>query len=137
MTQTDKPEMYPHVDDEATVILRYPKAQAILMASWNWPFDRKDMELYGATGYAITVGPRWHAPSVCRRGTGVAFEQAPPLTPPEDNSLDYLVGVLRGQVQPDGSLTGLDTNVVVMQILDAARESVQTGKTVVLGPLPK
>jgi predicted dehydrogenase len=136
VTQTDKPEMYPHVDDEATVILRYPKAQAILMASWNWPFDRKDMELYGATGYAITVGPD----ALRLRYAGESQEsrsQAPPLSPPEDNSLDYLVGVLRGQVQPDGSLTGLDTNVVVVQILDAARESVQTGKTVVLGPLPK
>ena len=30
----------------------------------------------------------------------------------------------------------LDTNVVVMQILDAARESARTGKTVTLHPLP-
>ena len=22
------------------------------MGSWNWPFARKDMEVYGATGYA-------------------------------------------------------------------------------------
>src|SRR5258707_4917365 len=51
-----KPEIYPHVDDEATIIVTYPKAQAILQASWNWPFDRKDMEVYGATGQAITVG---------------------------------------------------------------------------------
>ena len=27
------------------------------MGSWNWPFGRKDMEVYGATGYLITVGP--------------------------------------------------------------------------------
>lgn len=55
VTQQLKPEIYPHVDDEATVILTYPKAQAILQASWNWPFDRKDMEVYGETGEAITV----------------------------------------------------------------------------------
>ncbi len=57
VTQTDKPEIYPRVADESTIILRYPKAQAVLMGSWNWPFGRKDMEVYGATGYLITVGP--------------------------------------------------------------------------------
>ena len=57
VTQTDKPQIYPRVADEATIILRYPKAQAVLMPSWNWPFSRKDMEVYGATGYIITVGP--------------------------------------------------------------------------------
>ncbi len=55
VTQQIKPEIYPRVDDEATIILTYPKAQAILQASWNWPFDRKDMEVYGQTGYVITV----------------------------------------------------------------------------------
>src|ERR1700686_3200222 len=55
VTQQIKPDIYPKVEDEATVILTYPKAQAILQASWNWPFDRKDMEVYGKTGYVITV----------------------------------------------------------------------------------
>ncbi len=55
ITQHIKPDVYPRVDDEATIILTYPKAQAIIQASWNWPFDRKDMEVYGQTGYAITV----------------------------------------------------------------------------------
>jgi hypothetical protein len=35
-------------------------------------------------------------------------------------------------LEPRGDLTALDTNVVVMQILDAARESARTGKTVTL-----
>ncbi len=52
----DKPDIYPKVDDDATVVLTYPHAQAVIQASWNWPFGRKDMEVYGATGYAITVG---------------------------------------------------------------------------------
>ena len=44
------------MDDDATIVLTYPHAQAVIQASWNWPFSRKDMEVYGATGYAITVG---------------------------------------------------------------------------------
>ncbi len=62
---------------------------------------------------------------------------AAPLAAPEDSSLHYLAAVLRGQLQPDGDLTSLYTNMVVMQILDAARESARTGRTIVLHPLPQ
>jgi glucose-fructose oxidoreductase len=136
VTQTDKPEIYPRVADESTIILRYPKAQAVLMGSWNWPFARKDMEVYGATGYLITVGPDQVRVRV--KGQGPESETtAPPLTPPNDGSLHYLVAVLNGSLQPNGDLTSLETNVVVMQILDAARQSAREGKTIQLAPLPK
>src|SRR6202047_3421918 len=55
ITQQMKPDGYSRAHDAATVGLPYPKAQAIFQASWNWPFDRKDMEVYGETGYVITV----------------------------------------------------------------------------------
>jgi predicted dehydrogenase len=130
----DKPEIYPNVDDDATIVLAYPHAQAVIQASWNWPFSRKDMEVYGASGYAITVGPdrvriRHEHDSEERLAT------AAPLSPPRDNSMNYLSAVLRGQIVPKGDLTALDTNIVVMQILDAARESVRTGKTIRLARL--
>jgi predicted dehydrogenase len=136
VAQTDKPEIYPKVDDDATVILRYPKAQAVLMPSWDWSFARKDMEVYGNGGYAITVGPdrlrvRYHSESVESQTT------APPLSKSESNSLAYLAAVLHGRVDPDGDLSSLDTNMVVMQILDAARRSAQTGRTISLAPLPR
>src|SRR5580658_817377 len=77
VTQQIKPEIYSRVDDEATIVLTYPKAQAILQASWNWPFGRKDMEVYGETGYAIKsafVAPektrkKKSLPSRCQRPT--------------------------------------------------------------------
>jgi predicted dehydrogenase len=125
----DKPQLYPNVDDDATIVLTYPHAQAVIQASWNWPFGRKDMEVYGATGYAITVG----SDKLRVRHEHDAEEQtstAAPLNPIERDSLTYLAAVLRGQIEPKGDLTALDTNVVVMQILDAARESARTGKTV-------
>lgn len=135
VAQTDKPETYPRVDDDATIILRYPHAQAVLMPSWNWPFSRKDSEVYGTQGYLITVGPD----KLRARYTGEKQEQeiaAPPLVPPQDTSLHYLAAVLRGELQPKADLTSLDTNIIVMQILDAARESARTGRTVRLKPLP-
>src|SRR4051794_32933562 len=54
ITQNLKPEVYPRVDDEATIVLTYPKAQAIIQASWNWYFGRKDLEVYGQSGYVVT-----------------------------------------------------------------------------------
>jgi glucose-fructose oxidoreductase len=134
VTQTDKPDIYPLVDDDATIILRYEKTQAVLMPSWNWSFDRKDMEVYGVDGYAITVGR--DKLRVRYKGTGpreTATEEplmTMPLSGPQHDSLSYLAAVLHGDVQEDGDLSSLKTNVTVMQILDAARESAKTGKTV-------
>jgi predicted dehydrogenase len=125
----DKPQLYPRVDDDSTIVLAYPQAQAVIQGSWNWPFARKDMEVYGATGYAITVG----ANQVRLRhehDTEERVTTAPPLSPPQSDSLSYLAAVLRGQLEPKGDLTALDTNVVVMQILDAARESARSGRSV-------
>ena len=130
----DKPQIYPNVDDDATIVLQYPHAQAVIQASWNWPFSRKDMEVYGASGYAITVGPD----KVRLRHEHDSEEQlttAPPLSGSQSNSLSYLAAVLRGELEPKGDLTALDTNVIVMQILDAARESARTGKSVKLTKL--
>ncbi|HEY1764935.1 MAG TPA: Gfo/Idh/MocA family oxidoreductase, partial [Opitutaceae bacterium] len=50
VTQNFQPEVYTKVEDEATIILTYPKTQAIIEASWNWPHGRKDMEIFGESG---------------------------------------------------------------------------------------
>jgi hypothetical protein len=44
---------------------------------------------------------------------------------------------MRGEIQPKGDLSSLDTNIVVMQILDAARESAWLGRTIEIKPLPQ
>jgi predicted dehydrogenase len=132
----DKPEIYPKVDDDSTIVLEYPKAQAVIQGSWNWPFSRKDMEVYGATGYVITVandGLRTRLKHDSTEKTSTA----PPLPANESTSLTYLVAVMRGQIAAKGDLSALDTNVVAMQILDAARTSARTGKTVRLMKLPE
>ena len=136
VTQHDKPAIYPNVDDDATIILSYPHAQAVIQASWNWPFGRKDMEVYGATGYAITVESS-HLRVRHEHDEHESEQTAAPLSAPNDDSLHYLAAVMNGQLQPAGDLTALDTNIVVMQILDAARDSARTGRTIRLSPLAK
>jgi predicted dehydrogenase len=129
VTQQIKPDVYPRVDDEATIILTYPHAQAIIQASWNWPFSRKDMEVYGQRGYAITVG---------REAVRVRLPEkqeipadAKPLEKTREDSVSYLRAVLLGGLKPEGQ-SSLETNVIVTEILDAARQSAATGKTVSL-----
>src|SRR5580704_726078 len=87
VTQRIKPEIYARVDDEATMILEYPGAQAIIQASWNWPFDRKDMEVYGRTGQVLTVAQS--GLRVRLAGKPEEIRQAPPLSPPGDDFLRY------------------------------------------------
>jgi len=130
VTQQIKPDVYPRVDDEATIILTYPRAQAIIQASWNWPFSRKDMEVYGQKGYAITVGRNQLRVRLPEREE--ASTEARPLQKTKEDSVSYLRAVLLGGMKPDG-LSSLETNVIVTEILDAARKSAATGKTV---PLP-
>jgi len=127
VTQQIKPDIYPRVDDEATILLTYPKAQAIVQASWNWPFSRKDMEVYGQKGYAITVGRdelRVRLPKKEEKLT-----EAKPLAAPYEDSVSYLRAVVLGGLKPVGP-SALETNVIVTEILDAARQSAATGKTV-------
>jgi len=130
----DKPEIYPNVDDDSNVILQYPHMQSVIQGSWNWPFSRKDMEVYGSTGYVITVGAD-KLRSRLAHDNDEKLATAAALNSTESDSLSYLAAVLTHRIQAKGDLSALDTNVVVMQILDAARESARTGKTVRLSPL--
>ena len=129
VTQQIKPDVYPRVDDEATIILTYPRAQAIIQASWNWPFSRKDMEVYAQKGYAITVGRDQLRVRLPEKEETSA--EAKPLEKSKEDSVSYLRAVLLGGMKPEG-LSSLETNVIVAEILDAARRSAATGKTISL-----
>ena len=130
VTRQIKPDVYPKVEDDATVVLTYPKATVILEPSWNWPFNVKDLEIYGQTGYVFVPQP-----DELRVRTGnykKSEEQEitpPPLTGPNADPLSYLAAVVRGEIKPTG-LASLDVNVTVVEILDAAHKSARTGKAV-------
>ena len=129
VTQQIKPDVYPKVEDEATIVLTYPRAQGIIQASWNWPYNRKDMELYGQTGQ-ILIPQR----DLLRVQAGSAPEREivpTPLAGAQAEPLAHLVAVVRGEMKPD-ALSSLDVNMTVVEILDAARKSAETGKRVEL-----
>ena len=134
VTRQFKPGIYPKVDDEATIIVTYPTAQCIIQASWNWPFGRKDMEIYGESGYIIAADNK----TIRLRNTPMKEEQVKKLTSRDitvyEDPFSYFWDVLRGKVtMAHYDPYSLDNNVTVVKILDAARESAKTGKSVLLG----
>ncbi len=126
-TRQIKPQIYPKVEDDAVVILNYPKAEVILEPSWNWAFDRKDMEVYGQTGYVLVPQPnlvRARTPE-----TKDEEEVVPaPVPAPYADPVSYFAAIIRREIKPTG-LASLDFNVKVVQILEAAHQSARTGRT--------
>jgi glucose-fructose oxidoreductase len=135
VTKQLQPNLYPEVDDEAEIILNYKSAVAIVQASWNWPFALKQMDVYGRTGYANAADSERIEVRKANESEGQMLK-GESLIAPYDDPLHYMAAVLNGEIQEGNSLSSLKTNIAVSEILDAARQSAQTGKTVGL-PLPK
>ena len=132
ITQQIKPDKYPKVEDEATILLKYPKMQVIIQASWNWPFGRKDMEVYGQHGYLIcedrnNLNFRW------KDATVPVKEKVPENEAPHNEPFTFLKAVIRKEITPPAfDLSSLENNMVVIEILDAAKESAKKGITIKL-----
>lgn len=131
VTQQIKPDKYPHVDDEATILLTYPQTQVIVQASWNWPINRKDLHAYGETGYIKTIDDARMLVRLDEKQPEQALS-APPLTKPRHDPFAYLHAAIRGDVDASVGLSSLENNLIVVEILDAARESARTGRTIEL-----
>ena len=123
----NKPDIYPKVDDEATVLVQYPKAQGIIEGSWNWPYSRKDFEVYGERASAVAIGGNELRVRLPKQKEETRTPQA--LAPDEQDSISYLTAVVRGRLKPSG-LSSLENNMIVTEILSSARESARTGKTI-------
>ena len=131
VTRHYKPEIYPLVDDDATIIVSYQNSTCVIQASWNWPFSRKDMEIYGEKGYIITqnneemrLKNQQTQDEMHRRVTSKDIEVS-------EDPFAYFAGVIRGKIiMTEYDPYSLKNNVIVVWILDAARESARTGKSV-------
>ncbi|MFT3679026.1 MAG: Gfo/Idh/MocA family oxidoreductase [Ferruginibacter sp.] len=130
VTQQIKPDIYPKVDDEATIILTYKKAQVIIQASWNWPYNRKDMQVYGVNGYVL-----------CKDATNMVVKEseskepetivAKALPADRDDPFIYFKNVIRGNIKLDTyDLSAPATNEIVVKILEAASKSAKSGQTI-------
>lgn len=131
VTQQIKPDIYPKVDDEATIVVTYPKAQGIIQASWNWPFGRKDMEIYGQHGYMIA--DRNGLKIKTSEAKNEEYEAVPKPQSPYQDPFAYLAAVVHGEIKVKPTdLSSLQNNMIVVEILDAARKSAKEGKVIYL-----
>ena len=127
-----KPDVYPKVDDDATIILSYPSMEGIINASWNWPFNRKDMHVYGTTGYVFSDDPQTIRYRLSERSLENS-EKLPLREAPYNNPFVFFASAIKGNIQvPDTDLSSLKINMTVVEILEAARKSNKTGKRVKL-----
>ena len=134
--QTIKPDVYPKVDDQATIILTYPHSQAIIQGSWNWPIDRKDLSIYGKEGYVTAYNGNDLEYQLTRSGPKQKGEVTEfPMQAKEP--FNYFAGVIRGNIKVKATdLSSLENNVIVVRILDAAKRSAAEGRTIQLS-MPK
>lgn len=129
--QHNKPDIYTKVDDDATITLSYPGVTVQIMASWCWPYNRKDMYVYGMDGYLYQETPRRMSGLIGRNR--LEPMELEPLKAPVDNSFRFLRAAVRGEITvPEYDLSSLETNMIVVEILDAAVRSGKSGKAVSL-----
>jgi predicted dehydrogenase len=125
-----KPEVYPKVEDDATIMVEYPKATGLIEASWNWPFSIKDLEVFGQTGYLHGLDKENIVTRM--RENRKSSLVASPLPAPYNDPVAYLTAVLQNKIQPGDDQSSLRCNMTAMRILDAAKRSIKEGKRIVL-----
>jgi predicted dehydrogenase len=136
--QQIKPEMFPKVEDHATIVLNYKDGFALLEASWALPpAPRSGQEIYGTTGSIVGNAIRKAgSPSAGGRDVQAGEPLAvTPLPPWQSEPIAYMVDRIRNNKPLDGQ-SGLGLNVAVQEVLEAAKISVKEGKPISL-PLKK
>lgn len=133
VTQQLQRQNNPLVDDEATIILLYDDCKVIIQPSWNWPIGRKDMEVYGRRGVIYADNRHDLRVRMAKGYDGFTetTERLAEQTAPYDDPFAFFAAVIRKKVimQPY-DLSSFENNLLVMEILDAARKSAKSGKTV-------
>ncbi|HOZ68951.1 MAG TPA: Gfo/Idh/MocA family oxidoreductase [Chitinophagaceae bacterium] len=135
VTQQLQRQNNPLVDDEATIILLYEDCKVIIQPSWNWPIGRKDMEVYGRRGVIYADNRHDLRVRMAKGYDGFTetTERLPEQAAPYDDPFAFFAAVIKKKVvmQPY-DLSSFENNLLVMEILDAARKSAKSGKTVKL-----
>ena len=135
ITQQLQPENNPKVDDDSIILLQYDNTIAIIQGSWNWPIGRKDMEIYGEKG--VIYADNKHDLRI-RISEGYDGYDEKKMTlqerkAPYDDPFALLAAVVKNEVDlPKYDLNSLENNMIVVEILDAAKKSAQEHKTIFL-----
>jgi predicted dehydrogenase len=132
---TLKVQQHNAVEDDAVIVLEYPDGTAILEPSWDWPFTMERIQIFGPHGSLLALPDALLFRGYNVRDSAQSPDGQPealsPLPPDRSNPIAYLVE----SIQQDRPITGMLSgclNVEVNEILDAAKESIRTGRPVVM-----
>jgi predicted dehydrogenase len=130
-----RPETFPKVEDNSTMILHYKNGVGIFEGSWDLPRGYQDLEVFGREGSIYMQNGKVELRNGMSRGKNSGEGESvkiEPLPPERAEPVAYMVSTMRNKKDLEG-LTALDINVGVVEIIEAAKESVKTGRAV---PLP-
>ena len=130
VTAQNKPQLYPQVEDDATLILNYVQTQVVIQASWNWAHNRKEMEVYGPRQFVRCQNDRDMIIMLNEREGAVKVQASQPTDRPRD-PFEMLQRVVRNDWQLEKyDVSSMENNFRVMQILEAAKKSALEKRTV-------
>src|SRR5260370_20372481 len=107
------------------MLLSYPKSVGIFEGSWNLPRGFKDLEIFGLKGSLYMK----NGSVELRSGRETQSLELQPLPAERAAPLAYMTSALKAGQTLDG-LTALDINVRVVEIIEAAKRSVETANSV-------
>ena len=123
-----KPGTYPKVDDDATVTLEYEDAVGIIEASWDWSYSIKSLSVYSDdVSYHALNGQTLLKHKNPVESEKMALEQSY-----YNDHISYLEDLLSGKIRPENDLSSLSNNLIVVEILEAAKKSAETGRRIQL-----
>jgi predicted dehydrogenase len=131
-----RPETFPKVEDSATMVLKYKTGINVFEGSWDLPRSFQDLEIFGSTlgpDGNLTRGSIYMTQRKVELRNGPETRELPltALTPEKADPISFMVDAIRYN-KPIEGITALDINVGVVEIIEAAKESIRTGRAVKL-----
>jgi len=111
---------------DANIILEYPGVTGLIKTSWNIPDH--NLEILGQNGYLHAFNNQVVLLSKNGKQTTLQTE---PIRAPLNDQLSYITAVLQNKISNDDR-SSLRYNVIVMEILEAAKRSVKENKRIAL-----
>jgi predicted dehydrogenase len=123
-----RPETFPKVEDNSTMILSYPNGVGLFEGSWDLPRSFQELEVFGLDGSVLMQNGK----VTVRKGRGPEEAAAlEALTPENAEPIAYMVDRVTKKKPVEG-MVALEINVGVVEIIEAAKKSVATGAAVSL-----
>ena len=126
-----KTAQHNNVDDDATIVLDYPDATVIIEPSWDWPYGMDRVYTFGSKGSLLATRNDLFSRTAATHGASAGPDgervELSPLEHEMSNPIAYFVSRIRADKPIEAPLS-TDLNVQVMEILDAARDSIRSGK---------